>query len=235
MGKLKRHLGFFIKSSKIINDILIPKYYDPDIEKILNNLKKTHDLISIEDLVSDGLISLSTGDEIGKMAYGTGTIPFIRTSDISNWELKNDPKQGISEDIYNEYKEKQDVEEEDILIVRDGTYLIGTSCILAKNDTKMLYCGGIYKIRTLKKKSLDPYLLFGILNTSIVKEQIRSKQFTRDVIDTLGKRFNEIILPFPKNKELKKEISSRVKKLIKQKETLRQEQKQIGRTIQFLE
>ena len=42
----------------------------------------------------------STGIEIGKMAYGTGDIPFIRTSDISNWELKNDPKQNISEEIY---------------------------------------------------------------------------------------------------------------------------------------
>ena len=29
-----------------------------------------------------GAVQLSTGDEIGKMAYGTGEIPFVRTSDL---------------------------------------------------------------------------------------------------------------------------------------------------------
>lgn len=33
------------------------------------------------------------------MAYGTGNIPFIRTSDISNWEIKADFKHGVSEEI----------------------------------------------------------------------------------------------------------------------------------------
>ena len=65
-----------------------------------------------------------TGIEVGKMAYGTGEIPFIRTSDIVNWGLKFDPKQGVSEEIYRD--EKQDVKENDILLVRDGTYLVGS-------------------------------------------------------------------------------------------------------------
>ena len=34
-------------------------------------------------------IEYHTGDEIGKMAYGTGDIAFIRTSDFSNWEIKH--------------------------------------------------------------------------------------------------------------------------------------------------
>jgi type I restriction enzyme M protein len=62
-----------------------------------------------------------TGDEIGKLSYGTGRIPFIRTSDISNWELKIDPKKGVSEKIYKILKKKQDVKEQDILLVRDYT------------------------------------------------------------------------------------------------------------------
>ncbi|MEN8133097.1 MAG: hypothetical protein ABFS45_23550, partial [Pseudomonadota bacterium] len=52
--------------------------------------------------------------------YGTGTIPFIRTSDFSNWEIKHDPKQGVSEEIYEQYAESQNVKEGDILLVRDG-------------------------------------------------------------------------------------------------------------------
>lgn len=82
------------------------------------------------------------------MAYGTGNIPFVRTSDFSNWEIKADAKQGISEEIYEQYADKEDVQAGDILIVRDGTYLVGTSCIITSSDTKILYCGGLIKIRT---------------------------------------------------------------------------------------
>ena len=94
------------------------------------------------------------------MAYGTGDIPFVRTSDFSNWEIKADTKQGVSEEIYNQYATKEDVQPQDILIVRDGTYLVGTSCMITDSDQKMLYCGGLIKIRVKNNDLIDSYLLF---------------------------------------------------------------------------
>jgi hypothetical protein len=227
----KDHLGFNVSSTKIKNDILIPKYYDPEIEYELNELSSTHNLISIGKLMDDNVISIRSGIEVGKMAYGTGDIPFIRTSDISNWELKTDPKQGIGEEFYNLYKDKQDVKANDILLVRDGTYLVGTSCILTEKDTRIVYCGGIYKMRIKKQSRVDPFLLFGILNTQVVKRQIKAKQFTRDVIDTIGKRLYEIQLPIPKDKNLLLQISTSIKNLIYEKERLWMEQKYLRRCI----
>jgi len=89
--------------------------------------------------------------------------------DLSNWELKTDPKQSVSEDLYDQFKDKLDVRAEDLFVVRDGTYLVGTSCILTEHDTRILYCGGLYKIRVRKKDQLDPYLLLALLNCPIVK------------------------------------------------------------------
>jgi type I restriction enzyme M protein len=34
----------------------------------------------------------------------TGPVPFIWTSDLSNWELKADPKHGVSEELYKALK-----------------------------------------------------------------------------------------------------------------------------------
>ncbi len=206
--------AFDIGSSKIVDDIFLPKYYDPSVRETLDRLSLNCDLYSIRSLVEKGELELSTGDEIGKMAYGTGNIPFVRTSDFSNWEIKTDAKQGISEDIYEQYSRKEDVKAEDILIVRDGTYLVGTSCMISSSDEKMLYCGGLIKIRCVLRKTIDPYLLLGLLNSYIVKKQIRSKQFTRDVIDTLGQRFSEVILPVPKDKTIRAEISKEVKNIL---------------------
>ncbi len=121
-------------------------------------------------------------------------IPFVRTSDITNWEIKTIPKQGVSEEIYQLYAEKEDVQSGDILLVRDGTYLIGTNCIVTQLDIPMIFQSHILKFRVVDKEKIDPYLLFLALNSSLVQRQIRTKQFTRDVIDTLGQRFKEVII-----------------------------------------
>lgn len=205
---------FWLDKSYINDSIYLPKYYDPDVASELDSLSGTCDCISIGQLVEERVLEINTGDEIGKMAYGTGDIPFLRTSDFSNWEIKHDPKQGISEDIYQSYANKQDVRPGDILLVRDGTYLIGTSCIVTEDDSKSLYCGGLYKIRVCDDSKLSQWLLLGLLNSYIVKRQLRTKQFTRDVIDTLGKRLNEVVIPIPKSHAVRDELSNKIKSII---------------------
>ena len=208
-------LGFSVDKEKIARGILCPRYYDPQAEEELHGLKKTHSLLMFSDLVSEGFLALTTGDEVGKLAYGTGTIPFIRTSDISNWELKADPKHSVSDEIYNGLKKKQDVQTGDIFLVKDGTYLIGTCAIVSEADKKIIYQSHLYKIRVNENNyDLDPYLLLAILSSTVVQKQIRSKQFTQDIIDSLGERIKELLLPIPKSKETRKRISSLVKKAV---------------------
>jgi restriction endonuclease S subunit len=214
---------FWIYSDKVCDSIFVPKYYEPSVCVELKTLKTFCDLYSFKELRENGVLEYHTGDEIGKMAYGSGDIPFIRTSDFSNWEIKHDPKQGVSKDIYDEYAAKEDVRENDIFLVRDGTYLIGSSCIVTKEDVQCLFCGGLYKIRVLQPDKIDPFLLLGLLNSWIVKRQIRTKQFTRDVIDTIGNRIDEVILPIPKNKETCNAISQTVREVIHSRIWARQE------------
>ena len=126
--------GYILPVANAANNIFIPKYYDPTIKQHLAQLAATHDLVTMGDLVEEGVLAFATGMEVGKMAYGTGPVPFIRTSDISNWELKSDPKQNVSVELYEKFKKKLDVRAEDLFIVRDGTYLVGTSCILTEHD-----------------------------------------------------------------------------------------------------
>jgi hypothetical protein len=226
------NFGFTIQYGEIRSNIFVPRYYDPVVDEGLRGLAITHELISISDFVKKGILTFDTGIEVGKMAYGTGPIPFIRTSDLSNWELKADPKQNVSEDLYDHFKDKLDVRAEDLFVVRDGTYLVGTSCILTEHDTRILYCGGLYKIRVKKKDEFDPYLLLAILNCPIVKRQMRDKQFTRDVIDTLGKRIFEVILPIPKDNGLRERIARETRETVLARVALRDKAKQISLDVE---
>jgi type I restriction enzyme M protein len=214
-------LGFVINEKSIVDNIYLPKYYNPEIIEKLNNLNETHDLFVLGDLLEQKTLSLSTGHEVGKLAYGTGHIPFIRTSEIANWEIKLDPKHGLSEEIYNDFQKKQDVKENDILMVRDGTYLVGTCGIVTKYDVKIVYQSHIFKIRANNPDLIHPYLLLAVLTSPIVKEQIAAKRFTQDIIDTLGGRIRELILPVPKDPETIKQIIENVSAVLNHKNLAR--------------
>lgn len=208
------HLGFVITEKEIVNNIYVPKYYNPEIGQRLQELSETHDIVSFGELEDREIISIMTGDEVSKESYGTGTIPFIRTSDIANWEIKLDPKQGLSKEIYERYKTRQDVKANDILMVRDGTYLVGTCAIITDDDKEIVFQSHIYKIRVEKPEELDPLLLLALLSCPLVKSQIFAKRFTQDIIDTLGERIHELLLPIPKSEEEKKRIAGEVSKII---------------------
>jgi hypothetical protein len=191
--------GFSILRSAIKRRIFVPKYYDPQLDKDLKTEQKEDPIpwLTISELVQQDLISVSTGVEVGKMAYGTGSFPFIRTSDIADWELKKEIRQSVSEEIYSKFKVKASLKHEDILLVRDGTYLVGSSALVDKSDTPALFCGGLYRIRVKDRNRLSAHVLLAMLNLPIVRRQMRARQFTRDVIDTLGNRFMEVKVPSP--------------------------------------
>ncbi|MHB1845351.1 MAG: restriction endonuclease subunit S domain-containing protein [Deltaproteobacteria bacterium] len=193
------HLGFTHRRSTLVNRILIPRYYDPELEADLKIAERADGAawIPLGQLVDDGTLKVSTGVEVGKMAYGTGAIPFIRTSDLVDWELFRDPTQGVSEAVSSRYNPKGVLQEDDVVLVRDGTYLVGSSALVLKEDLPALFCGGLYRLRVAKKKPLGPHALLGLLNLPLVRRQMRCKQFTRDVIDTLGPRLLEVRVPPP--------------------------------------
>jgi type I restriction enzyme M protein len=223
--------GFHKRLLEINGNIFIPKYYDPEIVATLDALRDTHDLPTLGSLVDQDILAVTTGDEIGKLSYGTGTIPFIRTSDLSNWELKIDPKHGVSEEIYEQYRRRQDVRAGDILMVRDGTYLVGTNCMLTEADTRILFQSHLYKLRMLKPDVLSPYLLLAALNSPIVRRQVWAKRFTQDIIDTLGGRVMEVVLPLPKDQALRERIIAETKTIVEGRAALRQKARIVASAV----
>ena len=195
------HYGFSRRRSQLARRILIPRYYDPDLDEELHLLEQAdgESWTTIGQLVSDGLLRVSAGVEVGKMAYGTGDIPFIRTSDIVDWELYRDPTQGVGAEVYRRFSPKGELAEDDVVVVRDGTYLVGSSALVLKEDLPALFCGGMLRLRVAKGGALNAHALLGLLNLPAVRRQMRCKQFTRDVIDTLGPRLLEVRIPAPRS------------------------------------
>jgi len=222
--------GFTVNKLEIEkNNIYIPEYFNPNIKNKLSNLSKNknYKLKSIIDLINENIIEIKRGNEIGSKYYGSGNIPFVRTSDIVNWEIKFDPVKAVSVEVFNMFKKNQDVKENDILFVNDGTFLIGRTAMISKNDTEIVIQSHLKKIRVINNEILNPFYLFYLLNSKIVREQIDSKIFVQATISTLGNRLNEIILPILSNKNEIKNISSKVEKIFKEKTLLKEKSKKL--------
>ncbi len=121
---------------------------------------------------------------------------FIRTTDIVNWEIKIDPVKSVSEEIYEKYRLSQDIKENDILLVNDGTFLIGRSAMVTRLDVKCIIQSHLKKIRVLENRNYNPFYIFYLLNTKIVQEQIARQTFVQATLSTLGNRIMEIVFLF---------------------------------------
>lgn len=225
----ENHLGFSIKTNEIKENIYIPENYNPEVKQKLKKLENSgkYKLVSIKELVEKGILIIKRGNEIGSRSYGTGEIPFVRTTDIVNWEIKMNPVKAVSEKIYNKYKTSQDVQINDILFVNDGTFLIGRSSLVTRLDKKCVIQSHLRKIRTFSNDEINPYYMFYLINCNIVQEQIKQQTFVQATLSTLGNRINELILPIHTDNNEIKRISNEIKYIIDTKTEIRERSSKI--------
>lgn len=157
----------------------------------------SHDYITIREMIQKGYLKRKSGKEVGSEAYGTGTIPFIRTSDIINFEISSDPTNAVSEEIYQQYAEQQNLAVGDILFIADGRYRIGKTAIITEYNIKSLIQSHIEILSLTANAPFTPYEFLYCLNMDEVQEQVRNLIFIQSTLGTLGNRIQEIAVKIP--------------------------------------
>ena len=61
------------------------------------------------------------------------------------------------------------------------------------------------------------HLLLAALSSEPVQQQIQAKRFTQDIIDSLGDRITELVLPLPKDDATRRAIAATVEKSINER------------------
>ena len=178
-------------------EYLVPRYYvnghtwSAQEKELIGNAE----ILSLGDLVSANLLAITKGHEPGSDSYGTGDIPFIRTSDITNFELSANPTNGLSEDIYFELAQYQNLKPGDVIMAVDGRYRIGTTALITENNYRCVVQSHFRILSTLDPCSLSCYELLFALNLPSVRSRIRNLVFVQSTLGTLGKRLLELRIP----------------------------------------
>jgi type I restriction enzyme M protein len=179
---------------------LVPRYYDaaPLRELEQEAARLGAELMSLGDMVKRGYVSIRKGHEPGAETYGTGDIPFVRTSDISNYEISIDPTRSVSEEVYERYNQNQKLKPGDLLMVCDGRYRIGRTAILHEYNYRCVVQSHVRIISVTSRSPITAVELLYLLNLPAVQHQIRNLVFIQSTLGALGKRLEEVCVPVPK-------------------------------------
>ncbi|WP_354584261.1 N-6 DNA methylase [Hymenobacter sp. UYCo722] len=181
---------------------MVPRYCQEEaVETAIRATTDYEDIYSFADLIKLKYISVKKGNEVGSEAYGTGDIPFIRTSDISNLEVTNDPTKSVGEEYFVKYNKTQGIQEHDILMVSDGRYRIGKTAMVLGENTKCVVQSHVKIIRVLPNAPFTAFELLYMMNQHYVAKQIRNLIFIQSTLGSLGSRINELQIPIPKRSE----------------------------------
>ena len=217
------HLGFYVQPEEDQRRrmILVPRYYDPRIEQEINDFDTgDYHMASMASLVEEAQVEVVgiQGCPSSEDYDIHGEVRFIRTSDISGYELAETTQKNITFDTYKDNKEIQDLRKNDILFVKDGDTKIGECAILlTDNDLRISVQSHFKKIRAI---AVDPFLLLWALNTTIVKKQIRQRVFSQSTLSTIGERIYELKLPIPKQNKKQESIASKMRASVENRRKL---------------
>ena len=204
-------------------DLWTPMYSYPLYVNTLKAIQGKWKTVSIGEIAD-----LKKGDEVGSDTYigyldkRKTDVPFVRTSDIVNYEIDQYPDFFIPEEIYKELE--QGFQNGDVLFTKDGK--IGMVGMITEND-KAIISSGFVGLR-LKNKGreygITPEYLFLVL--SIKEIGIYASKRRTVVASTIPhlreERLKEIEIPI-----LDKESISEITDLVKQAFKLKDEKKRL--------
>jgi len=181
----------------LVGGYMVPRYYVEEKPITAQEAELTRSAIfsTLGDLAASGTLAIRKGHEVGSHSYGTGDVPFIRTSDLSNFEISVDPTKSVAEVVYEEYSQQQRLKPGDLLMVVDGRYRIGTTAILTEANFRCVVQSHLRIISILRPDVVDPYELLFALNLPSVRLRIRDLVFVQSTLGTLGNRLKELRVP----------------------------------------
>lgn len=201
---------------------LVPRYYVEETATTTSEaaLIAGAERVSLAQLRAAGVLEIRPGHEVGSEAYGTGDVPFVRTSDIANFEVSSDPTKSISDEVYGEYAPQQKLRAGSILMAVDGRYRIGATAILTARSCRCVVQSHFRILDTLDPKKLDPYELLFALSLPSVRRRIRDLVFVQSTLGTLGSRLFELRIPLLHGKGPWSSIVARFRENLMQRDAL---------------
>jgi type I restriction enzyme S subunit len=196
---IEKEMFYSVSNDQFMNDdMMTPAFYYPLYTKTTKEISKNNHCELLGDLAD-----FKNGDEVGSINYKKyldrkeSDVPFIRTSDLVNYDFDTYPDFFIENLIYKEIG--QNINENEILFSKDGK--IGMLAMTTKSD-KCILGSGILRIIP-KQDRINPHYLFIALS---IKEigiyQAKQRTVVASTMPHLREdRIGDFSIPIIKNQD----------------------------------
>lgn len=148
--------GFTVSPSSFDKRMLVPNFYRTDIASTLNAVQNTsHSQILDYEC-------LSKGNEVGSANYSEDGVPFIKTSDIVNFDIDYEPDCYCPDSFI--FQLNQDIKRGDIIFAKDGKP--GEIAVI-QEDCNVVISSGLVKYRA--KSENERYWVLLLLSSNYGK------------------------------------------------------------------
>ena len=206
---------FCKKPIELKNNIYVPRYYWKHQLSENENI----DWLRMEKLVKYGIMEVYKGHGSPPGEYkGLGEIPYVRAGDIGNWQVYKNPVSGVPEHIYRKVKKNGvDLQEGDLIFVKEGSYRVGDVAILLATDTKILlnsHCLVFRVINSQNRYEIDALYLAYLITHKLTQQQLYNKVLIDTTLPNVGDRWKELQLPLHKHREERNRIKKMMEEII---------------------
>ena len=171
------------------NEIMNPAFYSPLVNTMLEEIKRKNKCVLLGNVAER-----KTGHEVGSVNYKgyldrkETDVPFIRTSDILNYEIDTYPDFFIDKDLADSFK--QNLQANDIIYTNDGK--IGLCAMLTDFDKCIIQS----HISYIRATNINPYYLFiALITREVGLYQSMKHTVTQTTIPTISNNILNFIIP----------------------------------------
>ncbi|MGL4362265.1 MAG: restriction endonuclease subunit S, partial [Cellulosilyticaceae bacterium] len=150
------------KFNQVSNNRLDPFFHQTYFKNVQIALENgRYELVRLKDCLE----YYKKGTEVGSNEYQYKGIPFVRVTDINDWEIMVDKtSKYISQSLFDELKYDFQPQKDEIVYSKDGT--VGFCTVVTKAEDYIV-SGGILRLKTNEK--VNNWYLKSVLSTSLYK------------------------------------------------------------------
>lgn len=220
------HQLSFIKNYSDIKQVdrIDAEYFQPKYDEIIGTIKNYTGGWHI----LDDLVHIRKSVEVGSNQYTHEGVPFVRVSNISQFEISEEKY--ISNSLYNELAQPEgsvcfedskshQPQQGEILFSKDGTP--GIAHYLNEKPKKMIVSGGILRLKSKTDKINNEYLAL-VLNSILTQEQVNRDVGGSVIYHWRPDQIKEVVIPI-----LPEEIQNEIQEKVMESFNLRKQSKNL--------
>lgn len=189
-------------------DVMVPQYFDEKYNEPAKKLRAKLNLdgITLGELIDLDIISISGGHGSPSNDVRTGTIPYVKVSDIRNLRINVNPTNLVPFELAKKFWKNKDGKSNlcawDLISPSRASSNIGEFAILLPGEENIILTKEVFVIRVKDNDyGYTPFYVLWALSLRETRTQWSRVTLMQTNREDVGQRYREIVIPKPPTKE----------------------------------